>query len=175
LFLPIHFRQVDGATESWKCLPPNAATSYFWEDVGRRRLLELFVDGSDPQRAVKYSIDEVFDHQPMNVGSGPARAIRVTIVREEKTNVVKISDWMPQDETLPALRQKAPSSVSSLPTRDPDHQYGSGTSNTEFHAVIEFAELGLSIVDHTPEEILYLSVQNLLLSHSTGLGSGTSR
>lgn len=175
LFLPIHLRQVDGMSESWKCLPPNAAASYLWEDVGRRRLLELFVDGSDPQRAVKYNIDEVFDHQPMNVGGGPTRAIHVSVVKEGKMNVVKISDWMPQDEPLPALHQKAPSSVSPLPTRDPGHQYGPGTSNTEFHAVIEFAELGLSIVDHTPEEILYLSVQNLLLSHSTGLGSGTSR
>ncbi|PQM34057.1 uncharacterized protein Pyn_27596 [Prunus yedoensis var. nudiflora] len=37
------------------------------------------------------------------------------------------------------------------------------------------AELGISIIDHTPEEILYLSVQNLLFAYSTGLGSGISR
>ncbi|XP_074301933.1 uncharacterized protein LOC141633346 isoform X1 [Silene latifolia] len=172
IFLPIHFRQVDGPTDSWRCLPPNAASSYLWEDVGRRRLLELVVDGSDPQRAVKYNIDEVFDHQPMNVGSGPTRAICVAIVKEEKMNIVKISDWMPQDESLSASHQRVPMSVSLLSRSDPEHQ---STLNTEFHAVVELSELGLSIIDHTPEEMLYLSVQNLLVSHSSGLGSGTSR
>ncbi|XP_021714350.1 uncharacterized protein LOC110682332 isoform X2 [Chenopodium quinoa] len=175
MFFPIHFRQVDGTSDSWRCLPPNAAASYLWEDVGRRRLLELFVDGSDPQRAVKYNIDEVFDHQPMNVGDGPTRAIRVAIVKEEKMNVVKLSDWMPQDDPAPGVQKRIPSSVSPLPSAEPEYEYPSSTSSAEFHVVVELSELGLSVVDHTPEEILYLSVQNLLLSHSTGLGSGTSR
>lgn len=175
MFFPIHFRQVDGASDSWRCLPSNAAVSYLWEDVGRRRLLELFVDGSDPQRAVKYNIDEVFDHQPMNVGGGPTRAIRVAIVKEEKMNVIKISDWMPQDDPVLGVQKRVPSSVSSLPSAEPEYEYSTSTSSAEFHVVVELSELGLSVIDHTPEEILYLSVQNLLLSHSTGLGSGTSR
>lgn len=175
MFFPIHFRQVDGASDSWRCLSANAAASYLWEDVGRRQLLEIFVDGSDPQRAVKYNIDEVFDHQPMNVGGGPTRAICVAIVREEKMNVVKISDWMPQDDPVPGVQKRIPSSVSPLPSAEPENEYPSSTSSAEFHVVVELSELGLSVIDHTPEEILYLSVQNLLLSHSTGLGSGTSR
>lgn len=175
MFLPIHFRQVDGTSDSWRYLPPNAATSYSWEDVGRRRLLELFVDGSDPQRAVKYNIDEVYDHQPMNVGSGPARAIRVAIVKEEKMSVVKISDWMPQDDLVPGARKRTSPSVSPLPIAEPEYESPPSTSSAEFHVIIELSELGLSIIDHTPEEMLYMSVQNFLLSHSTGLGSGTSR
>ncbi|XP_057544625.1 uncharacterized protein LOC130823840 isoform X3 [Amaranthus tricolor] len=175
MFLPIHFRQVDGASDSWRYLPPNAAASYLWEDVGRKCLLELFADGSDPQRAVKYNIDEVFDHQPMSVGGGPGRAVRVTIVKEEKMNIVKISDWMPQDEPLPGVQKKVPSFVSPLPSTEPDYECTPSTSSTEFHFIVDLSELGLSVIDHTPEEILYLSVQNLLLSHSTGLGSGTSR
>ena len=175
MFLPIHFRQVDGASDSWRYLPPNAAASYLWEDVGRKCLLELFADGSDPQRAVKYNIDEVFDHQPMSVGGGPGRAVRVTIVKEEKMNIVKISDLMPQDEPLPGVQKKVPSFVSPLPSTEPDYECTPSTSSTEFHFIVDLSELGLSVIDHTPEEILYLSVQNLLLSHSTGLGSGTSR
>jgi vacuolar protein sorting-associated protein 13A/C len=49
------------------------------------------------------------------------------------------------------------------------------STGCEFHVVLELAELGISVIDHTPEEILYLSVQNLLLAYSTGLGSGFSR
>ncbi|MCD7461327.1 hypothetical protein HAX54_045897 [Datura stramonium] len=94
IVFPIRFRQVDGAYDSWKFLPPNASASFSWEDLGRRRLLE---------------------------------------------------------QTL-------------------------SNSESEFHVIVEVAELGLSVIDHTPEEILYLSVQSLCSLHSTqGLGSGVSR
>ncbi|GAB2300237.1 hypothetical protein Dimus_034275 [Dionaea muscipula] len=175
MFLPILFRQADGANTSWRLLPPNAAVSYSWEDVGRQHLLELSVDGNDQQRPFKYNIDEIFDHQPVTGGGGPARALRVTVIKEEKMNVVKISDWIPSDEALAVVSRRVPASVSPLPQTDFQHQQSTSISNTEFHVIIELAELGISITDHTPEEILYLSVQNLLLSHSTGLGANISR
>lgn len=170
MFLPIRFRQVDGASDSWKSLLPNSAASFLWEDLGRQQLLELLVDGTDPLKSQKYLIDEISDHQPIYVAGGPSKAVRVTIIKEEKTNVIKITDWMPQNGAI--VKQKAPMSVSQVPENDYQQ---SNTSNCEFHVIIELAELGLSLIDHTPEEILYLSVQNLLVSYSTGLDSGISR
>lgn len=175
MVLPIHFRQADGANDSWKSLLPNAAASFLWEDLGRKRLLEILVDGTDPQKSLKYDIDEIFDHLPKYTDGGPpARALRVTVLKEEKMNVIKISDWMPVNE-LPMIR-RMPSSLSEISVNESHHiQQSTPTSNCEFHVIIEIAELGLSVIDHTPEEILYLSVQSLLLSSSTGLGSGISR
>ncbi|KAI8561923.1 hypothetical protein RHMOL_Rhmol04G0379800 [Rhododendron molle] len=170
MFLPIRFRQVDGASDSWKSLLPNSAASFLWEDLGRQQLLELLVDGTDPLKSQKYLIDEISDHQPIYVEGGPSKAVRVTIIKEEKTNVIKITDWMPQNGAI--VKQKSPMSVSQVPENDYQQ---SNTSNCEFHVIIELAELGLSLIDHTPEEILYLSVQNLLVSYSTGLDSGISR
>ncbi|KAE9455056.1 hypothetical protein C3L33_13039, partial [Rhododendron williamsianum] len=170
MFLPIRFRQVDGASDSWKSLLPNSAASFLWEDLGRQQLLELLVDGTDPLKSQKYLIDEISDHQPIYVAGGPSKAVRVTIIKEEKTNVIKITDWMPQNGAI--VKQKAPMSLSQVPENDYQQ---SNTSNCEFHVIIELAELGLSLIDHTPEEILYLSVQNLLVSYSTGLDSGISR
>ncbi|XP_020230234.1 uncharacterized protein LOC109811015 [Cajanus cajan] len=166
MFLPIHFRQVDGISDSWRLLVPNSAASFLWEDLGRRRLLELLVDGTDPMKSLKYDIDEISDHQPIHVKDGPTRALRVTIVKEEKINVVKISDWMPENE--PTRRH-----LSSM--NDSQKQQLMSITDCEFHINFDLAELGMSIVDHTPEEILYLSVQNLVLAYSTGLGSGISR
>ncbi|XP_057475541.1 uncharacterized protein LOC130763619 isoform X1 [Actinidia eriantha] len=170
MFLPIRFRQVDGATDSWRSLQPNSAASFLWEDLGRQRLLEVLVDGTDPLKSQKYNIDEISDHQPIYVTGGLSKALRVTILREEKTNVVKITDWMPENDAI--IKQKVP--ISLLQFSGSDYQQ-SNTSNCEFHVIIEVAELGLSIIDHTPEEILYMSVQNLLLAYSTGLDSGISR
>ncbi|KAL5700718.1 hypothetical protein ACHQM5_026131 [Ranunculus cassubicifolius] len=172
LFLPIRFCQVDGTSESWQYLLPNSAALFLWEDLGRQRQLEILVDGTDPSKSVKYNIDEVSDHQPNNASGRPSSAIRVSITKEEKTNVVKISDWMPEN-TLDIPNN--PRSSPKLSRIDSHTQQPVSISECEFHIAIELAELGLSIIDHTPEEILYLSIQNLLLSRTTGLGSGISR
>ncbi|KAL5541456.1 hypothetical protein UlMin_009166 [Ulmus minor] len=173
MFLPIHFRQVDGTYDSWQFLLPNSAASFLWEDLGRKRLLELLVDGADPSNSQKFDIDEIADHQPTDATSAHSRALHVSVVKEEKTNVIKISDWLPDSEPVGMLSKKQSSPLSQLYMKDTQQQQS--LSDSEFHVIVELAELGISVIDHTPEEILYLSVQNLLLSYSTGLGSGFSR
>lgn len=173
MFLPLRFRQVDGNNNSWKILLPNTALSFFWEDLGRQHLLEVVVDGADESSSDIYSIDEISDHQPINM-TGPGTAIRVTVLKEEKVNVVKITDWMPESERAVKGSQITTSSVPQISGNE-SYQQPSSDSECEFHVVIELAELGISLIDHTPEEILYLSIQSLLLAYSTGLGSGFSR
>lgn len=175
MFLAIRCRQVDTTDDSWQYLLPNTAASFYWEDLGRRHLLELLVDGTDPLKSEKYNIDEIFDHQPSIIGGGPATALRVTILKEEKMNIVKISDWMPETETNAIMNVKLSSSLSHIPRNDSQQQQPATSIDSEFHVIVDVSELGVSIVDHTPEEILYLSVQNLLLAYSTGLESGLSR
>jgi len=159
--------------DSWFSLPPNSATSFFWEDLGRRRLLEVLADGADPLKSERYNIDEIMDHQPLQASSGPIRALRLTVLKEGKAQVCRISDWMPNNETTAIMHGKVP-----LPIFQPsenDYKQSSPALETEFHVTFELAELGLSIIDHMPEEILYFSVQNLLLSYSSGLDAGISR
>ncbi|KAJ6768459.1 hypothetical protein OIU74_022180, partial [Salix koriyanagi] len=117
LFLPIRFRQVDGTTESWKLLLPNAAASFLWEDLGRPRILELLVDGTDSPKSLKYNIDEFLDHQPSHAEGQPARALRVTVLKEDKMNIVRISDWMPENE-LPIIGGRVQPPLSQLSGND---------------------------------------------------------
>ncbi|KAM7259519.1 hypothetical protein ACFE04_015260 [Oxalis oulophora] len=175
MFLPIRFRQAGGVSDSWQLLLPNAAASFIWDDLGRRRLLELLVDGSDSSKSQTYNIDEICDHHPTAGAGGPASAIRVTILKEEKLNVVKILDWMPENESTSAMSRRFPSTSCHFSGNESKQQQSLSTSDSEFHVFVELSELGVSLVDHTPEEILYFSVQNLLVAYSTGLGSGFSR
>ena len=175
MFLPIRYRQVDGVSESWQFLPPNAAASFCWEDLGRRHLFELLVDGNDPSKSEKYDIDKIGDHPPRSE-TGPTRPIRVTIVKEDKRNVVRISDWMPAIEPTSSINRRLPSSsLSELSVNESQQSHLLASEESEFHVVVELAELGISVIDPAPEEILYMSVQNLLVAYSTGLGSGLSR
>ncbi|KAM2018735.1 hypothetical protein ACFX1T_021631 [Malus domestica] len=171
MFLPIQIRQVDDTNDSWKFLLPNTAASFLWEDLGRRRLLEILVEGEDPLKSEKYDIDEISDHQPIHVGNGPSKASRVTVIKEDKVNVIKISDWMRESDPSGILSTSHSSPMSQLSIQ----KQSPIITDCEFHVIIELPELGISIIDHTPEEILYLSVQNLHCAYSTGLGSGISR
>ncbi|XP_059076567.1 uncharacterized protein LOC131042467 isoform X2 [Cryptomeria japonica] len=168
--LPIRFRQVGGDDNSWQFLQPSSAISYAWEDLHRERLLEVLVDGADPRKSCKYNIDEVADHQPMATESGPVTALHVTVLKEGTTRVVKVADWMPSNENLAIVPVGVPISLPSSEQNTPIVG-----SDNQFHIIIELSEFGLSVVDHTPEELLYLSVQNLIMSYATGLGSGISR
>ncbi|XP_051130647.1 uncharacterized protein LOC127251100 isoform X2 [Andrographis paniculata] len=172
-YLAIRFRQVNGSEESWRLLLPNAATSFSWEDLGREQYLELLLEGDDPMTSQIYNIDEIKDHLPIQVSGGHWRGLRVSVIREEKVNVVKI-DWIEENE-VPILLNRTLSSVQQISDTKSHLQPSSNASDCEFHLILEVAELGLSVVDHTPEEILYLSLQNFFLSYSTGLGAGINR
>lgn len=171
----IRFQQVDGPSSSWKSLLPNSSASFLWEDLGRPRQLELLVDGDDRSKSLKYSIDEISDYHPVFVNEEPTRALRINIMKEDKVNVIKISDWMLENEPQAISSTTSSLSSSLISKSDTYLQQSRSTSNCEVHVIFEISELGLSIIDHAPEELLYLSLQSLLLSYTTGLDSGISR
>lgn len=167
--LPIRVRQAGGDDDSWKFIQPGYATSFAWEDLNREQLLEVLVDGADPRKSSKYNIDEIADHQPVSSQTGPVMALRLTVSKEGNTNVVKVADWMPSNEDLAVMP------VGILESSQCEHTLSAVGSDNQFHVIVELAEFGLSVVDHTPEELLYVSIQNLIMSYGTSLGSGTSR
>ncbi|KAK1282846.1 hypothetical protein QJS10_CPB22g00662 [Acorus calamus] len=150
MFLPVRFRQVGGTDDSWQSLPPNAAAAFFWEDIGRKRILEVLVDGTDPLKSEKYNIDEIMDHQPMPVVGGPVRALRLSVSKEGKTCVSRISDWMPESVPLEVMNIRVPMPLSQL--SGSDFKKSPLDVESEFHITFELTELGISIIDHMPEE-----------------------
>ncbi|KAJ1696999.1 hypothetical protein LUZ63_005511 [Rhynchospora breviuscula] len=173
MYLPLRFRQVDGYDDSWRSLPPNSASLFFWEDLGRSRMLELMVDGSDSSTSYKYSLDEASDRIPSSSSSVPKKPLRVTVFKEGKMQVNRVTDWMPETGTQPQVIERVTSPI----FQPSEIEYGQSSvgPESEVHMSFELAELGLSIIDHMPEEILYLSVQKLFVSYSSGMGSGISR
>lgn len=169
--LPFRYRQAGGTSDSWQLLGPGSAASFAWEDLQRDRMLELLVDGADPLTARKFCIDDVGDYQPMPTKGGPIAALHVRVSKEGLMKVVKVADWRPSDLDLSIVLYNSDAS----PARAPDRIQPAAGSENQFHAILELSELGISIVDHTPEELLYVTMQTLLVQYATGLGSGTSR
>ena len=173
MFLPIRFRQVGGDDHSWRNLLPNSSASFFWEDLSRRHLLEVLVDGTDPMNSMTYDIDVVMDHQPLTNSGALKKALSVTVLKEGKLHVVQVSDWLPDNRNLGQIIERMLSPI--FQPSEVDYGQSSPDLDSEFHVTLELTELGISVIDHMPEEVLYLSVQQLLLAYSSGMGSGVNR
>lgn len=172
---PICFRQEGNDEDAWHLLLPGSAVGFSWADLSRNRLLEIMVHGSNPLSAQKYSIDKAGEYKPTKTSGGSSKALHVSVFQESLFQVVSVADWKQRNEDLSVALVGAP--ANRIQSNDLFTQQGTGDddSDNQFRTVIELAEFGLSIVDHTPEELLYVSVQKLILSYATGLGSRTSR
>ncbi|XP_024384462.1 uncharacterized protein [Physcomitrium patens] len=167
--IPIKFRQAGGDDSLWKVLLPGSSASFGWEDLLRSHLLEILPEGHDPQNSIKFNLDELFDYRPFpSVRGGIAASLRATVVSEGFTRVFKVMDCNPSTSNMPLAIIGTPTTPRTL---SPDFH----SLENQIHTSIELSEFGLSIVDHTPEELLYVSIQNLVVSYATGLGSGTNR
>ncbi|WVZ75446.1 hypothetical protein U9M48_023496 [Paspalum notatum var. saurae] len=164
---------VGGDDYSWRSLPPNSSASFFWEDIRRKHLLEVLVDGTDPMNSMTYDIDVVMDHQPLTNSSALRKALRVTVLKEGKLHVTQISDWLPDNRNRGQVIERILSPI--FQPSEVDYGQSSPDLDSEFHVTLELMELGISVIDHMPEEVLYLSVQQLLLAYSSGMGSGVNR
>lgn len=168
--IPISFRQAGGDRSSWKVLPPGSSSSFAWEDLLRNHLLEVLPEGYDSKISIEYSLDEPFDYQPFPSGRGANPApLRATVLSEGYTKVFRVADYVPGTGNMSMVAVGSPTT--------PQRSQAPELYNLEnqFHTSIELSEFGLSIVDYTPEELLYVSIQDLSLSYATGLGSGTTR
>eukprot|EP00897_Mesotaenium_endlicherianum_P008373 jgi/Mesen1/7564/ME000392S06833 len=189
ILLPIRFRQAGGNDESWQQLQAGASVAFAWEDLQRERLLELMVDGADPATARKVPIDDEGEHEPPTQGgAGPVAALRVAVTREPARVVcVRVSDWKPCDSMGAmvmspggALGGSSSSSSSALSASCRAAEAASMTAADEsgggkMFVLLSLDEFGLSIVDHTPEELLYFSMQSANLSYETNSKTGSSR
>ena len=174
---PIKVHQVGGDSSSWQLLLPGSAVPFAWEDLQKERKLEVMVDGAEPSRSKIIAIDECADYEPMMSDSTPVAAFHISIVREGSIQVVKVCDWMPSNQSLLIV----PSSSTKVLNAE-QLQLANRTKSVQKHQIerqVQIAfnlfELGISLVDHTPEELLYVSVQDFSVIYATGLGSGISR
>ena len=189
LVLPVRFRQVEAEDDSWQLLMPGSSLPFTWEDLCHKRLLEVMVDGAETATARQINIDIEAEHNPTEVAGKPVAAVRIQVMREITGMMsVKIADWKPSDmldqpqEMLalvamggtPSGQLGGESSSQSASMQQQQQQLLDAGSEKKFFVLLHLDEIGVSIVDHTPEELLYISMQAAFVSYDTTAG-GASR
>eukprot|EP00271_Cylindrocystis_brebissonii_P008358 TRINITY_DN2254_c0_g1_i1.p1 TRINITY_DN2254_c0_g1~~TRINITY_DN2254_c0_g1_i1.p1 ORF type:complete len:1958 (-),score=356.45 TRINITY_DN2254_c0_g1_i1:258-5252(-) len=181
--LPVRFRQLFTSDNSWELLSPGSTLPFAWEDLMGDRRFEVKVDGAEPGQTRILNIDHEADILPTSWNTNlPCPALRFTVRRElAGPMTVQITDWRPSsgdDEgSVTSGLMSTSSSSSNLTSLGPggasagqDEAQG---NQKKFYVNFLLDEFGLSVIDHTPEELLYISMQGAVFQYDTNVNSGS--
>ncbi|XP_057872719.2 uncharacterized protein LOC131078906 isoform X2 [Cryptomeria japonica] len=167
----ISCRQSGLDDKAWQTLKPFSTLSFSWEDPYGQHLLDVLVENAGASNFLTVNIEKVGDYYPPDESVTSDIWIHVAEVRGVK--VVKFFDDKRSSVERIGAAEKAQTEKDSEAVSDTKNMVQSNTTPLEF--ILELGILGVSIVDQRPREILYLYLERVFFSYSTGYGGNTSR
>ena len=148
-------------------LKPLSTMNFAWEDPYGHHLLDVLVEHTGISSILTVEIDKVGDFYPQDASVTTGICIRVIEVHDIK--VVRFFDDKrnPQKIYTAEENAQAANAVESVFQVQSRKQ----SSTTPLEIILEVGAMGVSIVDQTPKEILYLYLQRVFISYSTGYAS----
>lgn len=163
----IKHRQSGLDDDAWQLLKPLSTMNFAWEDPYGQHLLDVLVEHASISSILTVDIDKVGDFYPRDGSVTTGICIRVIEVHDIK--VVTFYDDKRNPQKIYTVEENAQAandveSVFQIQTR-------TQSSTTPLEIILEVGAVGVSIVDQTPKEILYLYLQRVFVSYSTGYTS----
>ncbi|KAG9452487.1 hypothetical protein H6P81_005391 [Aristolochia fimbriata] len=164
----IKFRQSGLSDDAWIHLIPLSTTNFSWEDPCGEKLIDVSIHRGTNIIVQKFSLEKTEEFSS-NEGE---HGIRLHVVELGEITVARFIDAHGSAE-LGSKRENVESSGNS------------GTSAVQskiqkniapLELMVELGVVGMSLVDHRPRELLYLYLERVFISYSTGYDNGaTSR
>ena len=153
--------------DAWQLLKPLSTMNFVWEDPYGQHLLDVLVEHTGISSILTVEIDKVGDFYPQDGSITTVICIRVIEVHDIKVVMFFDDKRNPQKIYTAEENAQAANAVESV------FQVQSRTqsSTTPLEIILEVGAMGVSIVDQTPKEILYLYLQRVFISYSTGYTS----
>ncbi|KAG0474801.1 hypothetical protein HPP92_014487 [Vanilla planifolia] len=151
------------ADDDWIKLEPLSSTNFSWDDPYGQRSIDVRIQGMVYLQNI--SLDEVNDSRDLK-----AHGINLHVEEAGDVKFVRFIDEKRrlQLESRKMIEPLEKASTSKL------QEMQSGTSPLEL--IIELGIVGVSLIDHKPRELLYLYLEKVFASFSTGYDAGkTSR
>ncbi|KAG0473021.1 hypothetical protein HPP92_014878 [Vanilla planifolia] len=151
------------ADDDWIKLEPLSSTNFSWDDPFGQRSIDVRIQGMVYVQNI--SLDEVNDSRDLK-----AHGINLHVEEAGDVKFVRFIDEKRrlQLESRKMIEPLEKASTSKL------QEMQSGTSPLEL--IIELGIVGVSLIDHKPRELLYLYLEKVFASFSTGYDAGkTSR
>ncbi|KAJ7562087.1 hypothetical protein O6H91_03G054700 [Diphasiastrum complanatum] len=167
--IKMKFRQFGLDDISWQQLLPQSTSSFCWEDPHGQQLLEIQAFGMDRCFNGTYDIDKLGDHPPLTCDQQPTICINVQVLHLGDAKVVRFFD----KELQRSQSEDANGVLTLIGARLPiqtDEDY----ITNQLKLVIDVPKLGLSIIDHKPQEILFTCLESVNLAYAMTSEQATS-
>lgn len=166
--------QAETADDGWETVKAHCTRSFAWENPQGEQILEVAVNGVNISPIQRYDINKAGDH-PVLVSEASAN-VCAAVMEHGELKVVRFYESEVQNEQISsALEVEVAAVAEGSGGTDSSQQVGSSEppSSTQLEVVVDIGKFGLSVCDHNPREILFLCLENVTFSYSTG--DGTSR
>lgn len=163
----IKHRQSGLNDDAWQLLKPLSTMNFAWEDPYGQHLLDVLVEHADTSSILTVDIDKVGDFYPRDGSVTTGIWIRVIEVHDIK--VVRFFDDKRNPQEIYTSEETAQAGNDVEPVLQKQNRTQSSTTPLEL--ILELGNVGVSIVDQRPKEILYLYLQRVFISYSIGYTS----
>eukprot|EP00850_Spirogloea_muscicola_P002380 SM000009S23509 [mRNA] locus=s9:423530:451441:+ [translate_table: standard] len=187
----VEFRQSGSEMLPFQRLEPHSTAAFAWEIPLGEKILDIQVVG-DQHVMGKYTIESVGEHFPLVVDNATEGSeflgLSVDVVIEGAVKVVWIGDWKGTPDQAGGAghafaqnvyRDGRSNSLKSGLDANAEKEKGekrlrNGNAQMHKELILDIYSLGLAIIDHRPQELLFLSMRSLLVTLSSS-GTGLSR
>lgn len=148
-------------------LEPLSTTNFSWEDPYGLKFIDAKVDCDNVIAVYKFDPE----HTGLcSVGEGPLR-LKVHVVEMGDIKVARFTD----DWTLGSTSNEKIGFLTTVGNWG-NSQMQNKMQNiaTPVELIIELGVFGISLMDHRPKELLYMYLENVSISYSTGYDGGTT-
>lgn len=163
----IKIRQSGLDNDSWitvKCL---STTKFSWDNPYGEKHLDICISADTPRYVQNINLEKLMD----SMKELKANGLKLQFLEFGDT---KIARFLDDNKTLSACsdEMREPSKTDRSSSSSLWNETGSSTAPLEL--IVELGIVGVSLIDHRPRELLYLYLEKLFFSYSTGYDAGTT-
>lgn len=148
-------------------LEPLSTTNFSWEDPYGLKVIDAKVHCDNIIAVYKFNLESTGE---CSVGEGPLR-LKFHVVEMGDIKVARFTD----DWTLGSSSHEEIRFLTPAGNWGNSHMQSRMQNNVApVELIIELGVFGISIIDHRPKELLYLYLESVSISYSTGYDGGTT-
>ncbi|XP_047340944.1 uncharacterized protein LOC124944671 [Impatiens glandulifera] len=159
----VSIRQSGFGDDAWVQLQPLSTINFTWEDPYGQKLIDAKVENGSITTFCSLHLDKAGISQMEGVSGMHFMVIEIDDIKIGRFTDVSLSE-SPSNEISRII-----SSVGNLGN---SHTQSKSQDATPVEFIVELGIVGISLIDYKPKELLYLYLERVVLSYSTGYDGG---
>lgn len=166
----IKFRQSGLSDDAWVQLQPLSTTNFSWDDPCGEKLLDVSLCSGTNISVQKFSLEKTGECFPDEWG----QSVQLVVVEMGDIKIARFTDDQRILELCSRENVNLLTCVGNWGTTSMQSKMQNNSAPLEL--IVDLGVVGISVIDHRPRELLYMYLERVFISYSTGYdGGNTSR